>query len=165
MMEIRGDGAAISECGRYRTLLWRGVAGSQAPLVFVMLNPSTADATEDDPTIRRCRGFARREGAGGIVVVNLSPWRATDPAQLELAHKDGHDVLHTDENRRAMLAARSLGAFVVAWGAGIRPWMDGAARMARTIGADSVRCFGKTKTGEPRHPLMLRWDAPLVQFP
>ena len=72
-------GAVISDCKRYRYRLWRIWNGSQSRLVFVMLNPSTADGEQDDPTIRKCVGFAERLGYGGIEVVNLFAWRATDP--------------------------------------------------------------------------------------
>lgn len=70
--------ATISECGRYRYRLTRRFADGPCA-TFVMLNPSTADETIDDPTIRRCRNFAIREGCGGLVVVNLFAYRATDP--------------------------------------------------------------------------------------
>jgi hypothetical protein len=129
-----------------------------------MLNPSTADAERDDPTIRRCLGFAYREGAGGIIVVNLCPWRATDPKELYRAREQGHDVLWKDGNYEAMEKARSYGPFVLAWGSGVRPWMDDSARMARQTAADAM-CLGVTKNGEPRHPLMLRRDAELRRFP
>ena len=70
--------AWISECGRYRYSLTRRFADG-LDLVFVMLNPSTADADKDDPTIRRCCGFADRMGFGGIIVVNLFALRAAAP--------------------------------------------------------------------------------------
>ena len=76
-----GGGALFSECGAFRMMLWR--TWSDGPQVtFVMLNPSTADATHDDPTIRRCVGFAKREGFGCLVVVNLFNFRATKPKDL-----------------------------------------------------------------------------------
>jgi hypothetical protein len=151
---------------KYRLTLWRTFKDQPGPpMVFVMLNPSTADALQDDPTIRRCCGFARREGCGGIVVVNLSPWRATDPAHLDAAIRRGEDVELEEKNREAMLWARDVGGlWVLAWGSGIRPWMDRAARTARSI-APRPMCLGKTKMGEPRHPLMLASSTPLVEFP
>lgn len=63
--------AVISACGRYRYLLTRQVRPGSRTATFVMLNPSTADATSDDPTIRRCSGFARRLGCGKLVILNL----------------------------------------------------------------------------------------------
>jgi len=164
----RACGAHISACGKYRTLLWRtfAVGADAAPLVFCMLNPSTADGASDDPTIRRCLGFAMRELAGGIIVVNLSPWRATDPSDLEKAYRRGDDVLWESDNRKAIELARSLssGAIILAWGAGIRPWMDLPSRFVRRIACPAL-CLGKTRRGEPRHPLMLPKDTRLVSYP
>ena len=77
--------AIISPCGTYRYLL-KQVAESMSPMtstaLFVMLNPSTADATLDDPTIRRCRGFAKLWDCNGLAVANLYALRSTDPAAL-----------------------------------------------------------------------------------
>lgn len=75
-------GAEISPCGKYRYKLWRIWDDSKPKVLFIMHNPSTADADEDDPTIRRCIGFAKSWGYGGIYVGNLSPYRATDPYEL-----------------------------------------------------------------------------------
>ncbi len=161
------EGSWESPDGAYRWLLWRTFAfrGDQPPLGFVMLNPSTADATTDDPTIRRCLGFAHREGAGGIIVVNLVPYRATDPDDLRDSLEAGIDVLSVRENERACEAVLGIaGPVIFAWGAGIRPWMDAAARRMRQE-FPSRWCLGKTKTGEPRHPLMVRRDQPLVKYP
>lgn len=159
-------GATLSECGLHRYLLWRTFDGARTtPLVFGMLNPSTADANKNDPTITRCLGFARREGAGGIIVVNLSPFRATDPQDLLDSHEAGIDVFQASENRAALDLARSFSTrFVLAWGAGIRPWLDGAARAMRQAAGAEALCLGRTKMGEPRHPLMLRADTPLERF-
>ena len=75
--------AYISECGQYRYLLTRDVASiGNGTVTFVCLNPSTADATEDDPTIRRCTRFAREWGYAQLKVVNLYAYRSTDPSQL-----------------------------------------------------------------------------------
>lgn len=159
-----GDGAEISDCGRYRWILWRECMPGGRPLVFCMLNPSAADAVKPDPTITRCLGFARRENASGIVVVNLSPWRATDPRDLDAARRRGEPVLAESENRSAMQRAALAGGgrVVLAWGAGIRPWMAAPAFAARRLGESW--CLGKTRGGQPSHPLMLRAAAPLVPF-
>ena len=76
------QGATISDCGRYRYGLWR-IWNWQLPnAVFIMLNPSTADAETDDPTIRRCVGFARSWDLGGVHIANLFALRASDPGEL-----------------------------------------------------------------------------------
>lgn len=77
-----GRGALLSEDGRYRYRLWRLWDELAPVMTWVMLNPSTADAEVDDPTIRKCIGFAKQHHYGGIVVVNLFAYRATDPKEL-----------------------------------------------------------------------------------
>lgn len=161
---IAPSGAVISACGKYRTLLWRRWT-TLPPLTFVMLNPSTADANVPDPTITRCVGFAKRENFGGLVVVNLSPFRTAYPRDMEAARRAGVDVVAEGINREAWRQAQATSDGVVfAWGAGIRPWMDRLARLARDTFRNPM-CLGRTKMGEPRHPLMLRSDTPLEHLP
>jgi hypothetical protein len=95
-------GAEISECGRYRWKLWRIWDDSKAKVLFIMHNPSTADAEQDDPTIRRCIGFAKTWGYGGIYVGNLFPFRATDPKELlkqpfDIVYPGMENWKHTNE--------------------------------------------------------------------
>lgn len=131
-------------------------------LLFVMLNPSTADALVDDPTIRRCIGFARREGFTRLDVMNLYSYRATNPADLWLAADPvgpGNDyalqVKLTD--------SLQLGDPVIAaWGVNARP--DRVAHVLGMVDGVNWRALGLTKDGHPRHPLYVRSDAPLVPF-
>jgi hypothetical protein len=81
-----GRGALLSECGQYRYRLWRLWDALAPVMVWVLLNPSTADADTDDPTVRKCVGFARAHRYGGVVLVNLFAWRATDPKQLRIVN-------------------------------------------------------------------------------
>lgn len=143
--------------------------------MFVMLNPSTADASTDDPTIRRCRGFARREGASRLVVVNLFTERATKPSSLFVsADPVGPDA--DEALRRAMaLVDVSAGDLVVcAWGAapaGAPPGFRALHReraghvmgLAEAMGVP-LKALGLTSGGQPRHPLYVRGDAPLLPF-
>ena len=132
-------------------------------MVFVMLNPSTADAFKPDPTITRCLGFAKRERCGGILVVNLCGYRATDPkALLKVADPVGP---HNEELVQRALRNPLMAIGVAAWGAispRVRQRASGiivAAKCSR-----SLWCLGKTKAGEPRHPLMLAASAPLERL-
>ena len=164
------NGATFSKDGRRRYLLWRTFddCADRKPMVFVMLNPSTADASVNDPTIRRCMWFARREGAGGIVVVNLSPHRATHPRDLYAAHAAGDDIVYGLKNGLTIFQAFRMGGPVVfAWGAGVRPPLYGAIRNVRRRALEagqSPLCLGRTKDADPRHPLMLRNDTPLESY-
>ena len=155
---VEGDGAAVfSRCGRYRYSLTRAW-GTAPPATFVMLNPSTADATKDDPTIRRCRGFARDWGCGGLVVVNLYAYRATKPADM-LAAADPVGPLNDVTLRAAAEEAWIRNApLVVAWGANARP--ERAAAASGLIGQFGPDALGVTKAGQPRHPLYLPAAAP-----
>lgn len=133
-----------------------------APLTcFVMCNPSTADAMDDDPTIRRCTGFAKTWGSGGLLVVNLFGLRATDPAELR-RHDDPvgpdndyviHYLLDEQHNRQP------IDRVVAAWGAtgaiGHRP--DEVTLL--------LACLGVTKAGHPRHPLYVPAATELAEFP
>jgi hypothetical protein len=153
--------AVLSACGAYRYEL-RREWDPELPLCgWVMLNPSTADAEIDDPTIRRCVGFAKTWGAGGIVVVNLFALRATDPAALA-AHDDPHGPRNEHHWRRVADEALLM---VCAWGA--HPMAAAVAPVLQAVlrsrGADT-RCLGSTKSGAPRHPLYVKGDTGLVAF-
>lgn len=164
--------AVISACERYRYSLARTWDQERAPLVVVMLNPSTADAERDDPTIRRLIGFAKREQAGGILVVNLFAFRATDPADLWREARSGFNVVGPENDQAIRLAILSIGPtcvperawardpgpgdVVVAWGADERA--DNRAREVSKIIRDLSRaalCLGETKGGRPKHPVRL----------
>ena len=76
----------FSSCRTYRYVLWRELdAANPRYALFIGLNPSTADEVADDPTIRRCKDFARRWGYGAVCVANLFAYRATKPAKLKAA--------------------------------------------------------------------------------
>lgn len=157
-------GAILSDCGQYRYHLWRIWDDCLPVMVFVMQNPSTADATEDDPTIRRCIGFARREGFGGISVRNVFALRATDEREL-LVHPDPFGP----ENEQHLLAARNcsmLTRLVVAWGErlGGKRLRHHYQHAANCLIIQKPYCLGVNRSGEPKHPLYLRADAELVPW-
>lgn len=160
------DYAVFSPDRTYRYELAR--RWSLGPLIlWLMLNPSTADAMSDDPTCRRLRAFTRRfaPSAGGFHVVNLYALRATDPTEL-WRHPDpvgpaGDDALHAAAGATAMDGL----PVIVAWGMhGARN--DRGARVAADLAAARVRmlCLGTTQNGQPRHPLYVRGDTPLQPY-
>ena len=157
--------ARLSDDGVYRyTLGRRWSAGDDGTAVFVMLNPSTADASVDDPTIRRCIGFAKALGCGGLHVVNLYAYRATKPADLWSA-ADPIGPENDEVLRDAFLTAYGEGSPVIAaWGANAEPLRaEFVGTVARAAGV-SLSALGVTKAGAPRHPLYLRADAPLTPW-
>jgi hypothetical protein len=165
--------AVISPCRRYRYKLTRGATHGHGIVNFVMLNPSTADADMDDPTVRRCIGFAREWGYYDLVVTNLFALRATDPRDLKLAA----DPIGPDNDAAIVEVASKANLVVCAWGAmgplvswserALPPW-DGLSRAAQVLGL--IRGAGAkpfalklTGTGQPAHPLYLKGD--LEPFP
>jgi len=162
--DIEMQTAVISDCGNYRYVLTRPsevARPDRGTALFLMLNPSTADAEVDDPTIRRCRGFAKAWGCNGLIVANLFALRSTDPSQL-LVHADPIGPLNDDWLRRL---AREYGDVVCAWGAHSMAVGRSAAvaEIMRQAGA-RLWCLGTTKQGYPRHPLYVRGDQALVEW-
>lgn len=141
-------GSAFSADGAYRYQLVR--RWSPGPVMtWVMLNPSTADAAVDDPTVRRCIRFARAAGCGALTVVNLYAWRARDPRELKAVT----DPVGPDNDAWIARAAGrdGSGPVVAAWGAHTDP-----GRVRRVLGllaGRRVLCLGVTVSGQPRHPL------------
>ncbi|HEU4722003.1 MAG TPA: DUF1643 domain-containing protein [Gemmatimonadaceae bacterium] len=141
--------AVISECGTYRYTLERRWGDGPAVL-FVMLNPSTADAEQDDPTIRRCIGFARSWGYDALLVGNLHAFRSTSPLDLAFA---GDPV--GPRNGEALAGLRDRAArVVVAWGAS-RYAHAVRVNRARAILGKELYALGTTANGAPRHPLYM----------
>lgn len=157
--------AIISDCGLYRYRLEREWEPSLYSLPIIMLNPSTADADLDDPTIRRCVSFAKREGYGGIIVMNLFAFRATSPDDMKSAsdpfgHECGYhlDTLfeYANEYRTPILAA---------WGThGNYRQRDAAIKATAKGWGTPLACLGKTAAGHPRHPLYVKGDQTFEEY-
>jgi hypothetical protein len=143
--------ALFDPSGDYRYLLRRSWDRNGPLAVFVMLNPSTADAHRDDPTIRRCMGLARSWGFGRLEVVNLFGFRTPYPAVLSTVS----DPVGP-ENDAHVLAAVARGETVVAaWGNAGAVLNRGPAMLPRLSGEarTPLLCLGMTRAGHPRHPL------------
>lgn len=166
---VRGGAEyGINETGSeaYRYRLWRelseGLVDQEGRVLFVMLNPSTADASFDDNTIRRCMGFARREGFAVLDVVNLFAFRARNPRRLD----EQADPVGPFNDRAIESAALAAQAVVFAWGALPDRRQARAAQVWNIVEDANHRpyCLGTTRDGHPRHPLYVRRDAPLELF-
>lgn len=144
------QGAEFSPCGQYRYTLWRRLGMGDRAVAFVGLNPSTATATTDDPTIRRCIGFARAWGFDWLYMLNLHAFRSTDPRGL--AH--AVDPVGPANWEALQNFGRKADMLVAAWGANE---LHGAAReyAERLYALPRTHCLGTTKSGAPRHPLYL----------
>lgn len=152
--------AIISDCGKFRYHLTRTWDGALPPLPFIMLNPSTADADEDDPTIRKCIGFAQRLGFGGIEVFNLYAFRATDPKQLRANHYPvGPDNDRIITQRLHELGMHESGFVVCAWGANARNLSrQKDMRCHLSLAGVRLRALRLLGDGTPEHPLMLPYS-------
>lgn len=153
-------GAVFDPGDRYRYRLWRTWDTRRPSVAFLLLNPSVADATRDDPTLRRCLGFARAWGYGGVEIANLFAWRATDPATLRRCV----DPVGPDNDAAILAAIAAAPLAVAAWGNGGR-LHDRAAAVLRLLAGAPLMCLGLTGAGQPRHPLYTpgvaapqRWD-------
>lgn len=161
--------AALSDCGKYRYDLFRLLRPMSYPDIkqccFVMLNPSTADATEDDPTIRRCMGYASKWGYTQLVVVNLFAWRATDPSELPVNVES-----RVGPNNDYFITSHAEHSEIVVCGWGASSYADDGNRAAHVLNliktaGKTPMCLKKTKSGSPAHPLYLPKDlepAPLL---
>ena len=152
--------AVISECGRYRYRLDRVLdPDKQGRVCWVMLNPSTADADVDDPTLRRCMAYTTAWHHGALVVVNLFAWRATEPSDIPANILDAVGPL---TNMHIVRAVRESSIVICGWGAtGPREHV----RQREAAVLDLIKRCGHepyalalTNGGQPRHPLYLRGD-------
>lgn len=155
-------GAKLSDCGTYRYELSRNIQpGNVRQCLFIMLNPSTADASQDGPTIRRCMGYARSWGFGTLKVVNLFAYRSTSPEQLRLADDPvGPDNMDTIVGA-ADIACRAYsdapGIVVCAWG-NHGSFMEQGETVLGWLERESIPAhhLKMTGVGQPSHPLYLK---------
>jgi hypothetical protein len=120
--------------------------------MFIGLNPSTATEVEDDPTVRRCQGYAQAWGYGGLVMTNLFAFRATDPRVMKAAP----DPVGPENDRYLLDAARRAGLVMATWGnhGAFRGRSREVVGMLKGEGVE-LMCLKMTGQGEPGHPLYL----------
>tara|TARA_B100001094_G_C17999483_1_gene704394 strand:- start:121 stop:579 length:459 start_codon:yes stop_codon:yes gene_type:complete len=139
-------GAIISDCKKFRYRLWRVWDKTKPKVLFIMLNPSTADENNDDPTIRRCINFAKSWGYGGVFIGNLFAYRTAYPKELKEA-----GFLIGDDNESHLKEMKGLCDKVVcAWG----NQFEAPSRITSIF--DNLYCIELSKTGIPKHPLYLK---------
>lgn len=154
--------ATMSACKTYRyslERLWNDADDNSPFVLWCMLNPSTADGLEDDPTIRRCIGFTDLWGFGRMAVVNLYAYRATNPRELE---GRGPEELQGPENAKHLarwIRDPQQRVFVCAWGGNRFKCLP----ISSLIAFAPRYALAFTKTGEPAHPLYLPADSPLTR--
>ena len=145
-------GATFSSCQRWRYLLWRRWDEEKPAANFLMLNPSTADEHQLDPSCSRARDFAERWGYGALIVTNLFAWRATDPRAMKRAA----EPVGRSNNQAILRAARQSAIVVCAWG-NHGAHLDRAATVVANLRGAGLRlsALRVTAQGQPSHPLYL----------
>ena len=153
LFENKTKGAVVSEDGKYRYQLWRIWDDSKPLVMFLMLNPSTADGEEDDPTIRRCIGYAKSWGCGGFYVGNLCSYRSTDPKTLlKVPDPIGANSKHIAE------MVKKTALVVCAWGNSdiVKKLFSGMETMILDVLNAKAYYLELSKDGTPKHPLYLK---------
>lgn len=153
-------GAILSECEGYRYRLWRIWDEAKPKVMFIMLNPSTADAEVDDPTIRRCIGFAKSWGFGGLYVGNLFAYRSTQPKGLF----EPNDAVGIDNNYHLQEMSKECEIAVCAWGnSPIVNKMKPKHEPLKNVHIP-LHYIELTKEGTPKHPLYLKSELKPVKY-
>ena len=128
-------------------------------MAFILCNPSTADEQSEDPTLRRCIGFARRWGFDALEIANCFALRSPRPADLRRAR----DPVGPDTDRVLRAVARRADRLVVGWGNHGR-LHDRATQVTHLLADHALWCLGRTQRGQPRHPLYVPGDTRLRRF-
>ena len=151
-------GAVFSDCGRYRYELWRRWDADLPTVMFIMLNPSKANAECDDPTIRKCKHYAMAWGYGSLLVGNLFAWRATKPFDLKAAGRAGKDLVGPCNEVAMEAMVKKSGKVIAAWGndGSMKGRSDQLREKIADQGGLPLHAVQINATGEPRHPLYVR---------
>ena len=164
MQGVKGD-AVFSDDGRYRPLMrrWLGEAFPERYILFIGMNPSTADATVNDPTCGREWSFAQREGFDAMVKATVGDYRATDPKMLLAPGVVASSPDNLPTIRRAAAGAARV---VLCHGKLNRALVAAGRDLVQALTSDGVDiwCFGVNADNSPKHPLYLRADTPLVRW-
>lgn len=171
----------FSPCRKYRYTLWRdwskqlrqpGMFFTEDPhldyhlgtkdtfALWVLLNPSTADATKDDPTIRRVIDFSKRWGFGACCVVNIFAFRATDPAEM----KQQKEPVGKDNDLTILNLAKEAGMIIAGWG-NHGTHQKRSAYVSQFLVPQQMKCLGTTDTNQPFHPLYIPADKQPINYP
>lgn len=151
--------AILSEDRKYRYTLSRVWDDNKPKVLFVCLNPSTADENEDDRTVTKCINFAKSWGYGGLLVGNLFALRSTDSSKLY----SEEDPVGPENDRFLQELAQQASLIVAAWGDhGSYMW---SSTKVKTMFSDKrLKCFKINLSKEPKHPLYVSGDAALIDF-
>ena len=156
-----------SDCGRYRYRLDRHINAGHLRVAFIGINPSVADAEQDDQTVRKWNGFAERLGVDRYMVGNIFPFIETDVKNVK-----NHEIISEATFQNVMVLGEIIDEahiIIPCWGSrgkipkAYRFAVDDMERRLRES-FKPLMCWGKTQSGDPKHPLMLGYDTPLVKY-
>lgn len=155
----QNSGAILSVDRKHRYALWRKWDENKPYVLFIGLNPSKADENNDDPTLRRCIGFAKAWGYGGVCMANLFSLRATDPRDM----KNSPYPVRKENQKYLQQLANNAGLIICAWGTH-GSYLDADKQFMKHLKAYSLKCLGITKEGHPKHPLYIKSDQQPISF-
>lgn len=170
--------AYLSDDRRYRYWLTREWDERLPMMCVIGMNPSTADESANDPTIRKCIGFATRLGFGSLLMLNVMAYRSTNPREC-LKAVDPFGPLNTVEHLKEYIACRSatcrliddgpettkgITCVVAAWGKNCEKYRPLSRALAIAHSIPNLMCWGRNKAGSPRHPLMLPYSTQLERL-
>ena len=153
-----GIKTVFSPCRTYRYTLWRVFKPEGNFAVFIGLNPSTADEITDDPTIRRCIGFAKKWNFAAVCMLNIFAFRNTNPLVLQTVC----DPIGPRNNLWIETIANKADLVVAAWGN--RGSYLNRSESIKYLIHKQMYCLGLTKSGQPKHPLYIAGDMPLIKY-
>ena len=149
--------ATFSDCRKYRYALSRTWNGKKKTILFIGLNPSTADEKIDDPTIRRCINYAQNWGYGSLLMVNLFAYRATMPSEL----KNAINPIGNDNDLHILELSKKADLAVAAWG-NKGTLLNRDKEVKKII--PNLMCLKINKSGQPAHPLYQKKDLKLIKY-
>jgi len=152
MNPIEDNGATFSDCRKWRYDLWRIWDPSLQRVAFIGLNPSTADETKNDPTVKRCINYAKKWGYGGMHMLNIFGYRATDPKDM----KAFSEPIGPDNSSAICTIARECELVICCWGTHGGYLGRGREVLYMLNNFMDVHCLAVTKDGYPNHPLYLK---------
>lgn len=163
MLDLAGSGAVLSQCKTFRYRLDRHVGAGEIVAAIIGVNPSTADASLDDQTVRKLRGFGQRLGWRRFIVGNVFSVRATDVREVATAS----DPFGPEHRRHMDEIIAEADILVPCWGdraklpKALRPRLDDMMAELRRTGRP-IFCWGLTAGGDPKHPMTLGYETPLI---
>lgn len=149
--------ATFSDCRKYRYALSRSWNRKKKTILFIGLNPSTADEKIDDPTIRRCINYAQNWGYGSLLMVNLFAYRATMPTEL----KNVKNPIGKDNDLHIIELSKKVDVAVAAWG-NEGSHLNRDKEVKKLI--PNLKCLKINKSGQPAHPLYQKKDLKLIKY-